>query len=483
MLKVLKNKIFVFIFTRYLSYFIQFLNSLIIAYFLGPYYLGVWGFISVILQYLSYGNLGLDNALNVTLSTGNILESKKQSQILSNALIATVLTGLILISIGFFIYAIDVHFFEKYLFSRYMFFIIVISCLNYLNVLFINLFRTYSLYTPIVVFQLSIQLLQLPICFLLKSDMIISGLLSMTAVAHVISFFVFIKKMPIKVFLKVDFNVLKTLYKRGVSLLFYNVTFNLLMLSTRSVIGYFYPVETMGFFTFASNIATALIVGLSSLEFILFPKMLNRLSADTPTDKSIKTFHEVRYIYMATVYLIIILGLICYPILLFYFKKFSDTINVFSYLVICQIVLASGFGYSTLIIARGKELFLVLHGLIALLLNLTLSIVGYSLYGFDYSFMALFLVISFVYYDAQVIRKGRELLNLKGDFYSIIADLFPAKSIVSLAFLVVSIVTKQYLLFYIFSFLSFFVFNFRGFTLIKKYILTLLNQPSIINIK
>lgn len=482
MFKILKNKIIVFIISRYLSYFIQFLNSLIIAYFLGPYYLGIWGFLSLILQYLCFGNFGIDNALNVTLSTGDILDSKKQSEIVSNALITTLLTSLTLICIGSFLYVNEVHFFEKYLFSKYMFIIIIISCLNYFNVLFINIFRTYSIFNPISIFQLIVQVLQLPICFLLSNDETISGLLFMILSAHIISFVIFMKNLPLKLSMKIDFNIIGNLYKRGVSLLFYNVTFYLLMLSTRSVVGYFYSVETMGLFTFSSNIATALIVGLSSLEFIFFPKMLNRLSSDTTTDKSMTTFYEIRYIFMTCVILVVILGLIGYPLLLVYFKKFDDTINVFSFLVICQIILSSGFGFSAVIIARGKELFLVLHGLIALFLNLSFSLIGNLLFKLDYSYMALFLIISFIYYEAMVIMKGRELLHIKVSFYSVIGDVFPRKSIAPLVFIIVSVITHQFIIFYTLALISFFIFNFRSFNLIKKYVLTLLHQPSVINI-
>jgi hypothetical protein len=186
---------------------------------------------------------------------------------------------------------------------------------------------------------------------------------------------------------------------------------------------------------------------------------------------------------MATVYLIIILGLIFYPVLLLFFEKYSATVNVFSYLVICQIVLSSGFGYSTLIIARGKELFLVFHGVVALLLNVALSIIAYSFFEFNYSFMTVFLILAFIYYDIQVIRKGRELLQRKVNLVEVLNDLFPLKSFPSLIFVIASIVTEQYQIFYALALLSFIVFNLSGFGLIKKYVLNIIHQPSVINIK
>jgi O-antigen/teichoic acid export membrane protein len=165
MLNILKNKVIVFIATRYFSYFLQFLNSLIIAFTLGPYYLGIWGFLNLILQYLAFGNFGIENALNVALATGDIVDEKNQSALVSNSLIATFFSSLFLMITGLLIYLFNFHLFEKFLFSQYMIFIIVIACLNYFNLLFVNLFRTYSHFTPISIFQLIIQLFQLPICF------------------------------------------------------------------------------------------------------------------------------------------------------------------------------------------------------------------------------------------------------------------------------------------------------------------------------
>jgi O-antigen/teichoic acid export membrane protein len=482
MMKIFNNKVIIFVISRYFSYFIQFLNSLVAAYVLGPYYLGVWGFIALILQYLNFGNFGIDIALNVSLSTGDLSDSRKQSEIASNAMSATFLTSFIFMLLAIILYLADVPFFEKYLFQRYLFVVMVISCLNYFNVLFVNIFRTYSLFTPISIFQTIIQLLQLPMFFIFKDTQLIWSLLLMMVLAHLVSLVLFIRKLPFKLTFKADTVSIKSLYKRGLSLLSYAVTFYILLLSTRSLVGYFYPVETMGFFTFACNIAAALIVGLSSLEFVLFPKMLNRLSSDVITEKSINVFEEVRYIYRVTAFLVTIIGLLCYPVLLTYFKDYEGSENAFLYLVICQVIISSGFGYSTLIISKGKELFLVVHGLIALLINLVLSVGGRLLFDLDYSYMSLFLISSFVYYDVQVIRKGRELLRMKTTFYTGFKDLVPLRSLVPLILLLCSGFSGQYMLFNLLALVTFVAFNYRGYYLIKKYIQTLFNEPSVVNI-
>jgi len=482
MLKILNNKIITFIVSRYLSYFIQFLNSLVAAYVLGPFYLGIWGFLALILMYLNFGNFGIDIALNVKLSTGNLAETEKQSQIASNAVAATLLTSSFFLVVGIVLYYTGVTFFEKYMFSQYMFVVILISCLNYFNVVFLNICRTYSVFAPISFFQTVVQLLQLPMFFIFKDVELVWALLSMMVLAHILSLIFFVWKLPVKLSFKLDFTGIKDLFLRGISLLSYALTFYILLLSTRSVVGYIYPVETMGLFTFAVNIASALIVGLSSLEFVLFPKMLNRLSEDKLSESSVKSFNEVRFIYMTTAFFVVILGLLAFPVMLFYFEAYSSTKQVFTFLVMCQIVISGGFGYSTLIISRGKELYLVRHGLVALLINMLCAFLFARFFEFSYSYLSVFLLFSLVYYELKVIKKGRELMGMSTAIGKRIVDLIPVRSLLPLLFIAAAGFTEYYFTFTILSLLAFIALHLKKLAVIKKYVLTLLHKPSVINI-
>src|SRR5690606_600265 len=170
--------------------------------------------------------------------------------------------------------------FPKYAFSQFILIIVLIAVFNFVNVLFLNICRTYSLFKPISVFQLLIQLLQLPMVFVLRDMALVWGLLLMMLLSHLISLFVFVRSLPFKLRLKPDPVIIRRLYNRGISLLAYAITFYILLLSTKSIVGHYYPVATMGYLTFAANIASALIVGLSSLDFVLFPKMINRLGIE-----------------------------------------------------------------------------------------------------------------------------------------------------------------------------------------------------------
>ena len=62
-----KNKILFYLVSRYVTYGIAFISSLFIAAKLGPFYMGVWGFILLILNGFSQLHLGIGNSLNVLL--------------------------------------------------------------------------------------------------------------------------------------------------------------------------------------------------------------------------------------------------------------------------------------------------------------------------------------------------------------------------------------------------------------------------------
>ena len=481
--KILNNKILFYVFSRYFSYFIQFLNSIIIAYKLGPYYLGIWGFLLLMMQYMNYFNFGIDYALNVILSSGDVKDKERQSAIASNALIATIATSLIFIILGSILAYTEVNFFEKYNFSNYIFLIISISCLNIFNLLFVNLFRTFSVFMPISVFQLLIQLVQLPLIFFLDKSELIKSLLIALLLAHTLSAIFFILKFPVKLSLRIQFDLLLDLYKRGIILLFYNISFYLLLLSTRTMVSYFYTVETMGLFTFSSNIASALILSIGSIEFVIFPKMLNRLGPSIDNESAKIFIQEIRKVYIGSVYLVILLGLLLYPILLLFFERYNGTIAFFSYLGLTQIIIASGFGYSTLIISRGKEIFMAIHASIAILINLFLLFIGIRFFGLDYSYSSLFLLISFLYYEFQVIRKARHILNMEKTILSVAKDIFPLKLLIPFTLIIIGTVTEYFYCFYALSVIAFSILNFDTFKLLIRYTSTIINRPSVINIQ
>ncbi|MBL7932756.1 MAG: hypothetical protein JNL60_12680 [Bacteroidia bacterium] len=107
---------------------------------------------------------------------------------------------------------------------------------------------------------------------------------------------------------------------------------------------------------------------------------------------------------------------------------------------------------------------------------------AHKIFNCGYSIMALLLIVSFVYYDIQVIRKGRELLGLPRSFSIVFRELLPLRSIPSLGCFFAATFTGQFFLFYSIALIIFIVFNIKGVKLVKKYAKTLFTEPTVVNI-
>ena len=64
---ILNNKIIVYLTSRYAIYGLQFIIGMVVAGKLGPFYMGVYGFLQMVLMYINNINLGIPHSLNVFL--------------------------------------------------------------------------------------------------------------------------------------------------------------------------------------------------------------------------------------------------------------------------------------------------------------------------------------------------------------------------------------------------------------------------------
>ena len=145
---ILKNKIIIYLVTRYVTYGLQFIISLIIAVRLGPYYLGVYGLVNLILSYFGQINLGIPHSLNVLLIHNKNDIEKQERYILNSAFLLFALSFLIMIAVVL-CTLFDFGQFCEYAISAYIPFIIAIAILTYFN----------SLVTTVIRFRNKVQFL------------------------------------------------------------------------------------------------------------------------------------------------------------------------------------------------------------------------------------------------------------------------------------------------------------------------------------
>ena len=273
-LSILKGKVAIFLINRYIIYGVAFIKEVALAAVLGPYYYGVWAAIKLIAQYLNYTQLGVHNALNVLLSSNEKDDQEKATAIVSSAFFVTGTIVLILLSLAIGINAIDLPIATKYSFEKYLLLVATMAALHHFYYLFINIYRSYGYLLKIAFSEFLLQAALLPLIFIFKGEKLLEMLLWANIFVYIFTIALFLINSPVKVKLQFDRQRIATIVKRGLHLLIYNTSYYLIMISSRTVIGIDYEVEEMGYYSFANSFANVVFMGLGSIVWILFSKML-----------------------------------------------------------------------------------------------------------------------------------------------------------------------------------------------------------------
>jgi len=476
----LKNKVVLFLFSRYGTYFIHFINSLFIAVYLGPFYLGIWGFISLITQYLNHINFGISHAVTAIISVNKSKEFYVQ-KIIGTSL--TLLIGLSFIAALFFM-ANEIFNFNlgaKYNFSVYAPIVVLIGILGYFNALLSSIFRVYGRLFEIAFQQTIFPLLMLlAIIFFKKSDLL-WALVAANFLAFLFAFIFYVVKSPVKLKPIFIFRLFKLIQVKGWHLFVYNTSFFLIVISTRSFISGFYTVEEFGYFTFAFSLANVVLMLLQAFSFLIFPKMLNRFASST-NDQNSELLEKVRDAYVTTSHLLVHMAILFFPLFLLLFPQYQSSSEAFMLIALSVVLYTNSFGYSGLLIAKGYEKKLGALAFSALVLNIIFALILIKLFHVPFTHVILATTLSYFIYVYMQGLMGRSMLQLDTAFKAIWNDIYPLRLItpylLSLGLVLFSV--PNY--FFSLPLLLFLILNFKVLLKLKTIVKTIIMNPNFINI-
>ena len=275
--KIFSNKAILYVISRYATYIIQFINSLFIAIYLGPFYLGIWGFINLVIGYISQLNFGISNSVNVIISVNKQNDAYVQ-KIIGNGI--SMIIGLSFFIMLFFLVSrvMNLNIGEKYHFNSFIVPVCIIAILTHLNGYFSTIFRVYGKIFAIALNQSLFPVMTLLIIPFFRGENLLWAMVLVNCASFIASFILFFIQRPFSIKPLFEWETVKYIQKRGWHLFVYNASFYLILLTTRSFISGNYSVNEFGYFTFSYSLANAVLLLLSSISFLIFPKMLNRFA-------------------------------------------------------------------------------------------------------------------------------------------------------------------------------------------------------------
>lgn len=354
-----KNEI-IFVGLRYLSFGLVGIRGFVLAYYLGPYFLGIYGYLMLYQQYLSYSSLGFNYSINSELAILNFENGKEQIRIINSAF-----TGIFFISIFICVVSLIAYFYKVSLFPieksyQYIAVLAPLAILINFQQIFVNIFRLQKKLTPIIIGEFFLSIGLLAIIFFFKGLTLINaifyGWIALLLVIILIYRFIYRSKISY------DTRRIKPLLKSGIPLLIYAFSYYLMNLMVRTLIGAFYPTEIMGYFSFANNITTAIMLGLDTITWLIFPSIIAKLSDSTLHKDDLKRYLIIFTNKLSALVIIIVgLSIVALPAVFYFLPQYRPIQFSLIILLINQVIFNSGFAFISLCIARK------MHGKIAVI--------------------------------------------------------------------------------------------------------------------
>lgn len=376
-----KNEV-IFTLLRYLTFLIQIIRGFVLASILGPFFFGVYGYLTLYQQYLSYTNLGINYSVNSELALlGNNHDIEKKK------IIDSAFTLAMFISFFLFICSSLVYLFKIELFSfknsyRYIFVLFALTVLTHFQQIFVNVFRIEKKLKQIILAEIVLSSSLFCVVFFYKGIALINAV-----------FFVWIIFLGLILFyyyriynknISFETNRIRQLLKAGFPLLIYAFSYYLMGLILRTLVGFFYPIVVMGYFSFANNITTAVMLGLDTITWIIFPALITKLSdiniSDLELSNYLVSFTNKLVVIVSLVILVSVLG---FPLLFLILPKYRTIEFSLLILLVNQIIFNSSFVIISLCIARKMYKQIAIISLLSVFISGTISLLC-SYYHFHY---------------------------------------------------------------------------------------------------
>jgi O-antigen/teichoic acid export membrane protein len=480
--KFFKNPVVIYLITRYLTYAIQFVLSIFIALKLSPYTFGIWSFLLLLLSYFQIFNFGISNSINV-LTIQNKNKHIKTNRIVSNAFFLTSIMGVLILIICVLTLLFGENFFLKYNVSSEFYVICIIAILLHFNNLFMTIFRVKNELKEISIYQSFIPFFSLLSVLIFKDEVLLYTLLVVYVVGHIFSLILFIKKKIVTVKFKnsISLDYCIKILKKGFYLFIFNLSFQLLIVSLRTIVSVFFTVEEFGLFNFSYTISNSIILLLEAIAFIIFPKIIDKFHSSN-NEEIEKIINLVKINYVTASNLLVYVAILFFPALIHFTPNYGNAYLGLNLVALSIIVQSQTFGYNAFLIAKNKEKQIALFSTLSLIICIALSLILTNIYelSFNYIFISLF----FAYYFLSICYTylSNKIIGNNINFLKLIDMSLSTKNLIPLI-VALLIVILDYRKLTVLPLLVFIFLNIKSLLVVKKTVYGLINNPEILKIK
>lgn len=464
--KLLKNKVFLYMISRYATYALQFITTLMIAVKLGPTDFGIWSFVLLVVGFFNIIDFGIANSINVILvhdkENEELCAKHIKSVIIINAVISIIVL-LLFIAVSF----IDVPLLEKYHADLYYIYILLIVVFFYFNKSFASIYRVKNRLLEVALYQSTAPVLLFLSVILISGPALINYLVGSYVVGYFIVLLIFILGEPVVVHGRLSIADIRYVSGKGFWLFMYNSAFYLILYLTSVFVSAYYTVDEFGKFNFSVTLSNAIVLLIDAFGFIIFPKMIDRFSGkDFPEVQ--RVIDSVRLNYTTLVCLLIYIALPFFYIFPLVINKYEDTGLSLCFAALSFMPYTAAFGINTFLIAQNQEKKLSVVSTICLLFSICSSLIFIKVFHTAYSLAFISILFSYALYTTLCSFCQFKYMGKKMSVLDHVLYVFPIRQLVPFVLAVVAVYFSFTLKKPVFLFIPLFLFIFMNYSQLKE---------------
>ncbi|MAT58491.1 MAG: hypothetical protein CMF23_11025 [Ignavibacteriae bacterium] len=372
------------------------IKMLLIAKYLGPELLGLWGILFLIQEYLQYTHLGTPYSLNVELS---LIEKRDNFNRYINASLSfVIILSFFLGILAIIISLLNINLILNYRLNDFLFYVLFWGLVQ---VYFVFLKTIYRVQQRLFLINISESIVEmLPLLLLVFGSKFVSiySLIIFTIIGFGFAVILLQLKLNINFKLSFDSKLINELIKFGVPLLLSNIFFYLIIQISKTYVSIFYPIKEMGYFSFSISLIMASLLGIKALQWAITPRLINKfykMQFKNEILRYIQTIENVNSIFIFSfVYLVFLL----LPLFWKLYPEYINSNNTILILILGNVFVIKGLGYNSLILAKKKQNKLIFAGAKSFILVLFFGIMVTKYLKAKIDILAIIIMISYILY-------------------------------------------------------------------------------------
>jgi O-antigen/teichoic acid export membrane protein len=462
-LELIKSPVLIFAATKYLAFFLKFISMVLMAKYLGIEYFAMYSFTVLIIQYLSYSNIGVNYSVSNIISDYKNFDIRTISSYCSNALTVTLgLTIVILIGAFAFNFFLDIFEENEYKLGSYYIVLILIALFKQINNIYINVSRVLHKLVPInIAYLLPVLTDLLLIYFFQGEDLFFALLVGLLISNFVISVF-FISRLKLDSIFSFNQSTIKILVQKGFILFLYNLSFYLIFLSFRSVSQITFSIEEFALFSFAFNLSESITLVIGAIGFLLYPKLLNVLSREG----GFEIVQEVRLIYVNITTILVMVAIFVAPAIYIFLPEYESSYNIFVVMAIAQILVSNSFAHSIYLIHHKQEKQLIAYGVTSIAIVISCFLLIETFIDQSFVLSGVSLIAGMIFYNLTILKRSYKIHRISYELTNSTKDLFCYRILVPSVILLAG-ATNNFLNYWVLT-LILILYLFLNYTLIKE---------------